>query len=197
MSSFFSADQIDAMSGAVVRCDLLVEMAFRSETIRVWNGNTELTAGGRKWLPMYGYGIVDGLSMPTSAVSESITLQLNGLPNQAADFLKVAIDETPEVDQQTVTVFIQLFNEDWQPFGLPAPIWWGYMQPPRISRTQVRDLEGAVQTITLTAENAFFGRSRPPFGRYTDRDQQNRSPGDRFFQFTASLVYKSFRYPDY
>ncbi|MDE4556456.1 hypothetical protein LOF28_34705, partial [Sinorhizobium meliloti] len=41
----------------------------------VWNGNTELIAGGRKWLPMYGYGIVDGLSMPTSAVSESITLQ--------------------------------------------------------------------------------------------------------------------------
>lgn len=185
------------MSGSVVRCDLLVEMAFRSETIRVWNGNTELMAGGRKWLPMYGYGIVDGLSMPTSAVSESITLQLNGLPNQAADFLKVAIDETPEVDQRTVTVFIQLFNEDWQPYGVPAPIWWGYMQPPRISRTQVRDLEGAVQTITLTAENAFFGRSRPPFGRYTDRDQQNRSPGDRFFQFTASLVYKSFRYPDY
>ncbi|WP_274857182.1 hypothetical protein [Sinorhizobium meliloti] len=31
MSSFFSADQIEAMSGAVVRCDLLVEMAFRSE----------------------------------------------------------------------------------------------------------------------------------------------------------------------
>jgi hypothetical protein len=195
--AFFTAEQIAAMSGNVVRCDVLVEMAFRSETIRVWNGNTELTAGSKKWLPMYGYGAIDGLSMPTGAVSESISLQLNGLPDQAADFLRVAIDETPEVDQQIVTVYLQLFDEGWQPFGVPAPIWWGYMQPPRISRTQIQGFEGPVQTITLTAENAFFGRARPPYGRYTDRDQQNRSPGDAFFQFTASLVYKSFRYPDY
>jgi hypothetical protein len=49
----------------------------------------------------------------------------------------------------------------------------------------------------MTAENAFFNRSRPPYGRYTDRDQQSRSAGDKFFQFTPSLLFKTFTYPDY
>jgi hypothetical protein len=51
--------------------------------------------------------------------------------------------------------------------------------------------------VSLTAENMFYGRSRPPYGRNTDRDQQARSPGDKFFGFVSSLVQKTITYPDY
>lgn len=195
--SFFTADQLDTLSASTVRLDLLAKFDFTSDTIRVWNGHTDLVSGGHTWQPLHGAATIDGLAMPTGTTSEQVTFEVNGLPDQAVDFLSSAIAETPEVDQQLVTVFIQLFGDDWQPIGSPIGIWWGFCQPPRVSRSQMHDGSGAIQSISLTAENAFFNRSRPPYGRYTDRDQQKRSPGDKFFQFTPSLLFKTFRYPDY
>jgi hypothetical protein len=195
--AFFTPEQIAALSGREVRVDLLAKFEFRSKTVYAWNGNTELETGGQTWLPMYGYGSIEGLSVSSGTTSSTVTFTLNGLPEQATDFLSLSLEETPDVVQQLVTVFIQLFDDDWQPVGSPIGIWWGFMQPPRVSRTQMQGTSGAVQSITLTAENAFFNRARPPHGRYTDRDQQKRSPGDKFFQFVGSLLFKSFRYPDY
>jgi hypothetical protein len=163
----------------------------------MWNGNTDLATGGQLWKPMGGAGSIDGLSMPTGTAAEAVTFQLSGLPDQATDLLAVALEDSSEVTQRPVTVYMQLFDNDWQPVGSPIGIWWGFMQPPRVSRSPMSETEGAVQSISLTAENAFFNRSRPPYGRYTDRDQQSRSPGDKFFQFTPSLMFKTFTYPDY
>lgn len=195
--AFFTSEQIDALSQGTVRLDLLVEMQFVSQTMYVWNGNTELVTGGNTYLPMYGYGSIDGLSMNSSGASETVTLQLNGLPDQATDFLGKVLGETSEVEQRTVKISLQLFDEEWQPVGNPAPMWWGFMQPPRVSRTQMQGVQGAMQTVTLSAENAFFNRSRPALGRYTDRDQQARSPGDKFLQFTPKLLFATWPYPDY
>lgn len=109
----------------------------------------------------------------------------------------MALDANDEVDQRIVVISIQLFDTEWQPLGNPAPFWWGFMQPTRISRSEMQGTEGAIQSISMTAENAFFNRSRPAYGRYTDRDQQARSNGDKVFQFVGSLLFKSFKYPDY
>jgi hypothetical protein len=195
--AFFSPEQVAEFAKRQVRLDLLVEFRFASETMRVWNGNTALETGGNTYLPMYGYGSIDGLGMGAGTASESITFQMSGLPSKALDFLGMALDASHEVDQRVVIVSLQLFDEEWQPLGVPAPIFWGFMQPPRISRTEMNGTEGAIQSITMTAENALFNRSRPAYGRYTDRDQQVRSSGDRFFQFTPSLLHKVFTYPDY
>src|SRR5690606_5449949 len=121
-----------------------------------WNGNTELEAGGQTWAPMYGAASIDGLAAPTDASAEQVTLELNGLPSQATDLLSLALEETPDVVQQLVTIYLQLFDDDWQPVGSPIGIWWGFMQPPRISRTQMQGSDGAIQSISVTAENAFF-----------------------------------------
>src|SRR6185312_16651874 len=195
--SFFTPEQLAHLAASTVRLDILAKMEFRSKTVYLWNGNTELETGGQTWLPMRGAATVDGLGVAAGTASETVTFQLDGLPDQASDLLALALEETPDVAQQLVTVYLQLFDEDWQPQGAPIGIWWGFMQPPRITRTPMQGTEGAVQSITLTAENAFFNRSRPPHGRYTDRDQQKRAPGDKFFQFTPSLLFKTFTYPDF
>jgi len=195
--AFFTPEQVAEFAKRQVRLDLLVEFRFASETMRVWNGNTALEAGGNTYLPMYGYGSIDGLGMTTGTASEAVTFNMSGLPSQALDFLAMALDANNEVDQRIVVISMQLFDEEWQTLGNPAPIWWGFMQPPRIARTEMGGAEGAIQSISMTAENAFFNRSRPAYGKYTDRDQQVRSPGDRFFQFTPKLVNKVFVYPDY
>ncbi|WP_018428212.1 hypothetical protein [Hoeflea sp. 108] len=195
---FFTPDQIALLSASTVRCDFLVKFEFASSTMFAWNGNTKLDAGGETWLPMFGFGQIDGLGMSGGGtVSEAVTLSLNGLPGQALDMLSVALADTPEVDQQLLTVFLQLFTDDWQPAGVPIPIFRGFMQPPTVSRSAMQGTEGATQSISVSAENIFYSRSRPAYGRCTDRDQQSRSPGDRFFGFVSSLIQKTIRYPDY
>lgn len=195
--AFFTPEQIQHLSASTVRIDLLAKMEFRTSTQLLWNGNTELVAGGQTWKPMHGRGQIDGLSIATGTASEAVTMTLSGVPDSRTDLLALALEETADADQQLVTFFVQLFDDDWQPVGVPISIWWGFMQPPRITRTPMGETDGAIQSVSITAENAFFNRSRPPYGRYTDRDQQRRAPGDKFFQFTPSLLFKTFTYPDF
>lgn len=194
---FFTTDEINRLSQTTVRFALLVEMQFASETKYVWNGDFEFVSGGRTWAPMYGTGSIDGIGISSGSESESVTIGVSGLPDQAIDILAKALEENDEVDQQSVRIYLQFFDGGWQPVGAPLGLWWGFMQPPEVTRTAMEGTAGAVQSISITAENAFFNRSRPPAGRYTDRDQQARSPGDKFCQFTPSLLFKTFTYPSY
>lgn len=195
--SFFTPAQIATLSASVVRLDLLAELQFQSETIRVWNGNSPLVSAGHTWLPLYGAATIEGLGMSGGSISETVQFTLNGLPGQPADFLSKALEETPDVVQQMVIVSVQLFDTDWQPVGNPISIFWGFMQPPRINRSPAQDTQGSIQSISLTAENAFFNRSRPAYGRGTDRDQQTRHPGDKFYQFTPQMLFHTITWPDY
>lgn len=197
MSDFFTADQLAQLTATTVRVSLLVKFDFASGAQYAWNGYTELTVGGNTYLPMCGMGQVDGLGLSTNGANDSVTVSVSGLPDQALGFLAKALEDTPLVDQQLLTVYLQLFDDEWQTVGNPIPIFWGFMQPPKVSRTAMQGTEGAVQSIEITAENAFFNRSRPPYGRYTDRDQQARSPGDKFFGFVSSILMKTITYPDF
>jgi hypothetical protein len=194
---FFTADQVAGFSAGAVRLALLAEFRFVSGTKRVWNGDTVLTSGGHEWLPMHGLGAIDGLSAPTGTAAEAVTFTVSGLPNDATGLLAEALAGTQDAQQQLAIVNLQLFDDDWQPVGSPIGIWWGFMQPPKVSRSEMEAVSGAVQSVEMQAENAFFNRSRPPFGRYTDRDQQARSPGDKFLQFVPRLLFKTFDYPQY
>ncbi len=194
---FLSAEQVEQLQGREVRLAFLVELQFTSQTAYVWNGNYDLTAGGQTWMALKGIGKIEGLGIRSDSASEQITLTLSGIPEDRLDILALALEGTPEANQQLAKVYIQFFDSEWQPVGNPVLIWFGFMQPPKVSRSTTDTFDGQVQTITVTAENAFFNRSRAPYGRNTDRDQQSRYPGDRFFQFTPSLLSKSFTYPDY
>lgn len=195
--SFFTAEQLSILSQREVKIAFLVELQFLTDTVYVWNGNTQITSGGQDWKPLYGIGKVEGLGQSAEAQSEQVTLRLIGVPQQDPDILALALEQTPEANQQLVKIYIQLFDSDWQVVGNPILVWFGFMQPPRVSRTETDGEEGQVQEISVTAENAFFNRSRAPYGRNTDRDQQQRYDGDKFFQFVSSLIYKKIVYPDY
>lgn len=192
--AFFDSDQIDSLSGKTVRIDVLVRFDFVSETMYAWNGDYNLIIDGNTYHPMHGLMKIDGLGVSSSAESQAVTLSMNGVDS---DLLALCIEQTPEANQQLITLYVQLFDEDWQLVGTPVPVWWGFMQPPRIDRSAMSGIDGSQQLIKISAENAFFNRSRPPYGRYSDRDQKKRSPTDKFFQFATSLANATFNYPDY
>ncbi len=195
--AFFTDEQLELLSAGTVRLAFLSEFQFVSQTMYVWNGHYRLTTGGHEWLPMNGTGSIDGIGQSSSITSEQVTFRVVGIPDQEASLLALAIEQTPEANQQLAKVYIQLFDDDWQPIGNPILIWFGWMQPPKVSKSAGDMDNGATQELVVTAENVFYNRSRPSHGRYTDRDQQARYDGDKFFQFVSSLVNKTFVYPDY
>lgn len=197
MADFFTPEQVEYLSATTVRCDMLAAFEFASGTEYAWNGNTELTVDGHTYKPMRGYGAMEGIGLAGGTLSETVTMSLDGLPGQALDILSKALAETSEVDQRMVTNSLQLFDNEWQNVGTPIPVFRGFMQPPAVTRTAMQGTESGTQGISMAAENIFFGRSRPPYGRNTDRDQQARSLGDKFFGFVASIISKVVTYPDY
>ena len=195
--SFFTPEEIEMMSQTVVRCAVLAQLNFVSETVRVWNGERDLSAGGQTWTPLYSTGQISGIQYSRGPVSNRFELSIHAISGVAPDILSKAIAETEEAEGQLATVFFLAMNEDWQTYGAPIGIDWGYMRKPRITRTRQQGKEGGVRRINIGAENFLFNRSLPPAGRYTDADQRARSPGDLICQFVPSLRNKNFTYPDY
>jgi hypothetical protein len=190
---FFTEEQAAALAETTARVASLVEFDFVSGPSFVWNGFGDLDTGGNIYKGLAGLGQIDGLEQTRGPQSRQVTFTLSGVSD--GGFLPTALAETDEVQGRLVVVSLQLFDVDWQVVGAPFPIWFGIMQPPRVTRTPMEGVEGAAQTVTLPAENLFVGRSRPPAGRYTDRDHQTRYPGDRFFDRVADLVNKVIAWP--
>jgi len=195
--AFFTAEQIALLKAQTVRADILVQLGFESGTKRIWNGNTDLEFSGYTWTGLKGYGQVSGLQFSGEPISERFEISLDGIPGDVTNFLSNALAETGDVENGIATVYYAFFDESWQPIGSPVPLKWGYMRKPRVSRSRADGESGGVQRIVIGCENIFYNRSLPPAGRYTDRDQQSRHPGDQICQFQPSLVNKTFTYPDY
>lgn len=194
---FFTDEEIATLSSKEIRAALLYKLDFASEPSYAWNGHMPLVHAGQTWLPMYGAATIDGIGFAGGTASESVTVTLSGLPDQALPFLAGALAATAEVSQRMLTIYMQFFDSEWQPEGSPVPLYYGFMQPPKVTRTVATSTDGPMQAISIVAENALFFRSRPSNGRYTDHDQKRRSPTDRGLEFTKSLTFKQFVYPDY
>lgn len=197
MADFFTSAQLAILTATTVRVAPLAKFEFVSETVFAWNGNYPLTVGSDTYQPMRGIGAIEGLGLSAGGTSDYVTVSLNGLPDQEPNFLALALASNDEVIQQPLTIYLLLFDADWQAVGSPIFVFSGFMQPPKVTRTPMQDAEGGVQSISVTAENVFYNRAKPANGRYTDRDQQARSPGDKFFGFVASLLAKQVKYPDH
>ncbi len=192
---FFTDEQADLLAQSVVRSAWLVEMQFKSATSRIWAGDTDLEVGGHIWRPTYGGAQIDGLGFAGQPGSSQVTITASGVDQE---LLGMALAEANEADQQPAIIYLQLFDDAWQPVGGLAALFFGLMQQPRVSRTALGETEGSTQSITLPIENMFFSRARPPAGRYTPLDQNKRTATqDDIFNFVWSLTNKRFTYPDF
>lgn len=194
--AFFTSDEVEALSSQPIRVALLVELNFDDETMGVWNGFDELTVNGVEYKPLFGAGRVDGLSFENATRSDKVTVSLSGVTDTA---IGLALEDAGEVQDRLMRIYLQFFDDYWQPVAAAPCVFFGFMQPPEITETEI-EFDGEsqkVRTIEVAAENVFFNRTKPVGGRFTDRDQQIRHPGDKFFQFVAPVVFKTFTYPDY
>lgn len=187
----FTAEQLAILSKSSVKVATLVAFHY-SPVMRYWNGSYTLSAGGYDWNGLGGLGKIDGLSESRSGESTQVRFTLSGTD---ADINAKAMELAVDQSGKQVTVWLQLFRDDWQTVGSPVMIWNGITQPMTSARVGGRDGEPVQRSITLPAENLFYGRSRPRAGLYTDRDQQARHDGDLFFEFQPKLKSLTYVWP--
>jgi len=195
---FFPDTIAASLGGARVDAAFLAMFDFTSGPMRLWRGGGLLrTRDGNQWQGLGALGNVTGIEQAVNGEAPEAVFTLSGVDNEV---VKKARDEfKEEVLGRRATVYLQFFGEPDQadpdnqrPLDLPYPLWTGRMLTPTFSFG-----DDGERSIAISAESLFSLRSRPKFGMYTDRDQQRRFPGDRGFEFVASLVNKVVTWPDY
>jgi hypothetical protein len=186
--------------GQQVACALFVAFLFKSQPMRVWEGDGALDRGGFAWSGMGhrqdGLGnplqSIDGLEQAVNGTAPQLNLTLSGVDARvvAAARKDAAADE---IEGRPLTVWLGFFRSD-QPGLMPLdgliPLGSWIMQKPSFTATGP-----TLRTITLPCETLFAQRSRAPFGMLTDRDQQRRFPGDKALEFVPKMVDRTVTWP--
>ncbi|MDR6289989.1 MULTISPECIES: hypothetical protein [Inquilinus] len=186
--------------GQHVVCAFFVLFAFKSQPIRVWEGDGEIVRGGQTWQGIGhrqdGQGnplqSIDGLEQAINGTAPQLSLTLSGVDARVVAAAKkdAAADE---IEGQPITIWLGFYDATMPGLveldGL-IPIGTWIMQKPSFTAT------GPIQrTIALPAETLFAQRSRAPFGLLTDRDQQRRFPGDKALEFVPKMVDRTVTWP--
>lgn len=184
------------LQGRTVRLAHLVSFDFDAlsgfEPAYLWNGSRAFISGGHTWNGLRGLGKIDGLEESLALQATTITATLTGVDS---NLLAVAVSEDrAHYVGRMLRVFLQFFDEDWQPLDDPFARAAGIMDGMTVNRSQNGD-GATVRSIAVTAPNIFAGRRVPPFGYFTDRDQQQRSPGDLGCQHIPELQNASIPVP--
>lgn len=200
--AFFSPDEAAFLSQSIVRVATLLDLEFGGSPptggpVYLWNGFGQRDFAGRTYLGCGDLGQIEGLEEARAPVSHQVTFTLSGVPDSPADLLAKTLEATDIVQGRLAIVSLQLFDGAWAAYGGPIPIYFGLMMPPKVTREPATETTGARRTLVLPTENLFHGRGRPPAGRYTDREQQTRAPGDKFCEYTAQMVSQTLVWPDY
>lgn len=183
--SFFPSATANLLKGRIVRWPLLVEMDF-DNPLYLWNGFRKLTAGGKVWNPVRGSVAVDGITQNSSDASTQITAALSGaVVTEELVAFAITANRAAYVDR-LLKINVLPLDEFWQPLDAPYCIMSAIIKAIPIAETQNSD-RSVTRTVTVEAENIYFGRSAVPNSFRADMDQKNRFAGDRGMEFITSL----------
>ncbi len=155
---------------------LLAEFEFVSQTLRLWSGAGDITWNGETWSGTGDFGTV-------TSVEETIALEAKGL-----DF---RLDGIPAEVVSTV------FGETYR--GRPARLWLGFLDSARNVLADpigpfgylmdTMDIQEAPESasVVLHTENRLRVLNQSSSRRSTHEDQQIDYPGDKAYEFVASL----------
>lgn len=169
-------------AGHRVAAAMLFEFEFLSGTQRFTDRQGYLRVDGEDWLGIGQLLSVSGLEQSRGMTAPQATFTLSGVD---AFLLNVAANGSTEATGRPCCVYVQFLTDNGDPLDDKVALWPGIMDTVSLSAGLGR------QTISLTAETLFVDRVRAPWGLQTDTDQQARWPGDRGFEFTPSLLFKT------
>lgn len=177
----------DLLRSGAVSFLALFFMDFQGAPKRWWNGFGDVDHAGFTW---HGLGDLISVSPVSSSYGLSasqVTFTLAATP----EMLGLALAAKARVRNRQVIVYSQMVANDniqigatayqfGQAIGSPFSVWSGTMQ-----RMPWRASGPSTRSLTLECEGLFYKRNAPPFGMWTDADQQARYPGDIGFSRQA------------
>ncbi len=172
-----------------IRFKPLIAFDFADGEEDYWGGDWDLVSGGKTWKKLGGLLGIDGIDQAASLESSMMTFTLSGVqrPGAPTDWLTfIASGDRSNYVDRLVTVYAQFWDEDWQPLDTPKALKVGLMASVAVSRVRVE--KSYKRSVSLSANNVFYGRSIPSSAFYTDRDQKKRAPGDLFMEKVAALI---------
>ncbi|HYD66164.1 hypothetical protein [Azospirillum sp.] len=167
---------------------------FRLDTdpvVRLWLGFGNIRAASNVFDPdgaeYVGFGELRDLpsfNQIMNGAAQRVEFTLSGV---SGEVLQIAANQdADEVKGKRVAVGFGILSGAWQLLGPPR--WLATYRADRLSIDQppVTDPQASiVRTVTLSCGSLLTSRRRPNFSYFSDRDQQARSPGDAFCEFTA------------
>jgi hypothetical protein len=184
----FSATIDASLTGRTVAVLPLVFMDFVDAPRRFAPGFGDLVTGGHTWQGTGDLITIEGLEEDRGLTANVMTFTLSGVNPELVTLARNASDR---VKGRRVYVYLQFFDKDtWETLDDPFVQKIGTMDQMRYQADGP-----STRRIIVTAEGLWTGRNRPPFGLYSDRDQQARYPGDLGMQQVPNLVSKSIRWP--
>lgn len=187
--SFFSATVQAALAGTTVRASNLVFLDFVSAPMRIWPGFGPLVAGGETWSGTNDLLSVSGIETPIGGTAPETTLTLSGV---RPELVSAALDASSEVKGRTAIVYLQFFDDAWQPLDAPYAVMTGLMD-----RISIKATGPETRQVNVNVEWLFTRRAISPFGYLSDRDQKSLYPGDRGLEQMPAMQNKSVPWPIY
>lgn len=179
MSRSLTSEMQSAVTADLVRPITLVQCAFDSGNLNLWNGIGNLTVDSVDYVGA-------GTLLNISAITESAELTANGITVALSGVTEPLISKARDEDYQgrELKVLLGIINEDGTVTVDPVVVFSGFMD------TMVLNDGGETATIQVTVENRLIEFERTRVRRYTAEDQKIDYPNDKGLEFVAELAEK-------
>lgn len=155
---------------------LLVELEYDSGTLRLWNGNRDLTALAVVWTGAGHLLSVGSAPEGLSIQAQGMALTLTGIDNA---IVSNALNE--DYQGRTANIYLGALDANDVPVVDPFLHFSGLMDG------QIIDDNGTTATITLSIESELISLQAINERRYTHEDQQIDFPGDLGLEFINAI----------
>lgn len=177
-----TAGLVAQLQAAHVESWLLVEMYLDSGTVYIASLPFAFTYLGNTYLPALGLGTVQPL-IETDAEVQGLSFSLSGVPESS-----IALMLAEEV--QGRRVLVRLCTLNGTTVDVDDAAWEGTLD------VMTLDDQGPTSTVTVTAEHQLAAWREPREILHSHEDQQLISPGDKFYEYAASLSQATIVWPD-
>lgn len=185
--AFFDATLAALAAGQHVAVAMLVEFDFLEGMFRVWDGAGSITVGANTYLGAGEWGSISEIEFGENDAADKITFLLSGVDPDVI----VAAQDSESVRGRDVFIYGQFLDTTTL---APYDARWPIRQ--LIMDTLAFSARGPSQrSIMLSCETIWTNRNHAAYAFYSDKNQQERFPGDRGLEFLPTLKNKITKWP--
>jgi hypothetical protein len=168
-----------AVTADLVRPIILVQCAFDSGNLNLWNGVGNLTVSSVDYVGA-------GTLLAIGEISETSELQANGITVTLSGITDPLLAKARDEDYQgrELKVLLGAMDSSNGVISTPVNVFSGFMD------TMVINDSSETATIQIAVENRLIGFERTRVRRYTAEDQLIDFPNDKGLEFVADMAEK-------